>query len=112
MRDTRVFLGREFLINREVPSSAYLQRANVAVDADWQQPSRDGLEVMCRSAYPFGDAGRRLLAYIPRVNKTPPQSSVRHRLKLARKGRERSKAVTITIQDHSLLDSQEVITKT
>jgi len=53
MRDTRVFLGREFLINREVPSSAYLQRANVAVDADWQQPSRDGLEVMCRSAYPF-----------------------------------------------------------
>ena len=50
--DTGVFLGREFLINREVPSSAYLERASVAVDADWQRPSRDGLEVMCHSAYP------------------------------------------------------------
>jgi len=43
-----LFLGRKFLINEGVPSSAYLQRASVAVDADLQEQSRDSLEVMCR----------------------------------------------------------------
>ena len=76
-----LFLGRKFLINEGVPSSAYLQRASVAVDADLQEQSRDSLEVMCRSAE-TPTVG--LLVHLPRAHTPCSHPSLRHGRTLTR----------------------------
>lgn len=89
-----LFLDREFLINEGVPSSAYLQRASVAVDADWQEQSRDSLEVMCRSAEPptvgCWSTSPSLQALLSPITTTWANAHER----------ERSKAVAKAIQNH------------
>jgi len=110
--DTWVFLGREFLIYREVPSSAYLQKASVAVDVDWQRPSRDSLEVMCHSAYPPKTPTARRRTTSPGSTQLPlirrydiGERSPGRREKGVRPSQKSSRIT-------GLPDSQEVITKT
>jgi len=98
-----LFLGREFLINREVPSSAYLQRASVAVDADWQGQSRDSHEVMCRSA------GRRASDGGP-TSPGPTQLPLTHHYAMGERSREgREKGVRPPLMSSRTIGSLDAL---